>query len=149
MEVVLAVMEDTVDLGDYSPFPSSQVPHASDVDRVAVGLDTHSPLSTADATASRHGRAAGRACGTRSLSGPSPAHSSLPHKLRGPNWTEAEMLVLIGEKRVEWDGRHNCSQPSLTKFVYGTTAWRLVLAGCMAVPSFRVRDADQLTNKWV
>jgi hypothetical protein len=58
------------------------------------------------------------------------------------------MLVLIGQKRVEWDGRHNCSQPSLAKFVYGTTAWRLVLAGCMAVSGFRVRDADQLTNKW-
>ena len=58
------------------------------------------------------------------------------------------MLVLIAQKRLEWDGRHNCSQPSLAKFVYGTTAWKLVLAGCMAVVGFRERDADQLTNKW-
>ena len=58
------------------------------------------------------------------------------------------MLVLIGQKRIEWDGRHNCSQPSLAKFVYGTTAWKSVLAGCMAVVGFRVRDVDQLTNKW-
>ena len=58
------------------------------------------------------------------------------------------MLVLIGQKRIEWDGRHNCSQPSLAKFVYGTTSWKLVLAGCMAVVGFCVRDADQLTNKW-
>ena len=69
-------------------------------------------------------------------------------KVRGPNWTECEMLVLIAQKRLEWDGRHNCSQPSLAKFVYGTTAWKLVLAGCMAVVGFRERDADQLTNKW-
>ena len=58
------------------------------------------------------------------------------------------MLVLIGQKRIEWDGQHNCSQPSLARFVYGSTAWKLVLAGCMAVVGFRGRDADQLTNKW-
>ena len=58
------------------------------------------------------------------------------------------MLVLIGQKRIEWDGRHNCSQPSLAKFVYGTTAWKLVLAGCMGVVGFRARDVDQITNKW-
>lgn len=58
------------------------------------------------------------------------------------------MLVLIAQKRIEWDGRHNCNQPSLAKFVYGSTAWRLVLAGCMAVVGFRARDTDQITNKW-
>ena len=58
------------------------------------------------------------------------------------------MLVLIGQKRIEWDSRHNCNQPSLAKFVYGTTAWKLVLAGCMSVVGFRARDADQITNKW-
>jgi hypothetical protein len=58
------------------------------------------------------------------------------------------MLVLIAQKRLEWDGRHNCSQPSLAKFVYGTTAWKIVLAGCMAEVGFRARNADQLTNKW-
>ena len=58
------------------------------------------------------------------------------------------MLVLIGQKRIEWDGRHNCNQPSLAKFVYGTTAWKLVLAGCMSVVGFRARDTDQITNKW-
>jgi hypothetical protein len=58
------------------------------------------------------------------------------------------MLVLIGQKHIEWDGRHNYSQPSLAKFVYGTTTWKLVLARCMAVVGFRERDADQITNKW-
>ena len=58
------------------------------------------------------------------------------------------MLVLIGQKRIEWDGRHNCNQPSLARFVYGTTAWKLVLAGCLAEVGFRVRDTDQITNKW-
>ena len=58
------------------------------------------------------------------------------------------MLVLIGQKRIEWDGRHTCNQPALAKFVYGTTAWKLVLAGCMGVVGFRARDTDQITNKW-
>ena len=58
------------------------------------------------------------------------------------------MLVLIGQKRIEWDGRHNCNQPSLARFVYGTTAWKQVLAGCLSVVGFRVRDTDQITNKW-
>ena len=58
------------------------------------------------------------------------------------------MFVIIGQKRLEWDGRHNCSQPPHAKFVYGTTGWKLVLAGCMFVVGLRVRDVDQLTNKW-
>lgn len=58
------------------------------------------------------------------------------------------MLVLIGQKRIEWDGRQNYSQPFITKFVYSTTAWKLVLAGCMAAVGFWVRNVDQLTNKW-
>jgi hypothetical protein len=58
------------------------------------------------------------------------------------------MLVLIGQKRIEWDGRHNCNQPSLARFVYGTTAWKQVLASCLSVVGFRVRVTDQITNKW-
>ena len=137
-----------MDLADTSMFPSAQLPLGSDCDREAGGLDTDCTLPTGPPGESRHGRGGGRARGTRSLSGPTPSHSSLLHKLRSPNWTESEMFVLIGQKRVEWDGRHNCNQPSLAKFVYGTTAWRLVLSRCMAVPGFRVKDADQLTNKW-
>ena len=58
------------------------------------------------------------------------------------------MLVLIDQKHIQWDGRHNSNQPALAKFVYGTTAWKLVLAGCMSVTGFRTRDTDQITNKW-
>jgi hypothetical protein len=58
------------------------------------------------------------------------------------------MLVLIAQKCIEWDGRHNCNQPALAKFVYGATAWKLVLAGCMGVVGFRAKDTDQITNKW-
>jgi hypothetical protein len=137
-----------VDLADTSVFPSTQMPPGHDCEREAEGMDTDCALPRAPATESGQGRGGGRARGTRSLSRPLPSHNSLPHKLRGPNWTESEMFVLIGQKRVEWDGRHNCNQPSFAKFVYGTTAWRLVLAGCMAVLGFRMRDADQLTNKW-
>ena len=147
-KVANQVMEDTVDLANTSEFPSTQMPHVPDCERGADGMDRDVGLQTAPETELGHGRGRGRTRGTRSLSGPSPSHNSLPHKLRGPNWTESEMMVLIGQKRVEWYGRHNCSQPSFAKFVYGTIAWRLVLQGCMAVPGFRERDADQLTNKW-
>jgi hypothetical protein len=58
------------------------------------------------------------------------------------------MFVLIGQKHVDWDGRHNCNQPSFAKSVYGTTTLKLVLDGCMSVVGFQVRDTDQITNKW-
>ena len=145
MKVGSQTMEDIVDLSDTSGVPSSQLPLGPNCDRKPRALDTDCTQPTGIPGESRHGRGGGRARGTRSLSGPTPSHNSLPHKLRGP---KSEMLVLIGQKRVKWDGRHNCSQPSLAKFVYGTTAWRSVLSGCMAAPGFRVRDADQLTNKW-
>ena len=139
-------MEDIADLGADFTCPETQVPVQADVEHVP-GIADSQPILPPAAVLGR-GRSRGTARGTRSLSGPSPSQVSLPHKVRGPNWTEAEMLVLIGQKRIEWDGRHNCSQPSLAKFVYGTTAWKLVLAGCMSVVGFRERDADQLTNKW-
>ena len=93
-------------------------------------------------------RGRGKSAAGRSSSVSSQSRAAPPHKIRGPNWTEAEMLVLIGQNRLEWDGRHNCNQPLLAKFVYGTTAWKKVLAGCMSVVGFRVRDVDQITNKW-
>ena len=139
-------MEDTADLGADFMYPSSQIPVEVEAEYVP-GFPGSQALPSPAANTGR-GRSRGRASATRSLSGPSQSQSVLPHKVRGPNWTEAKMLVFIAQKRIEWDGRHNCSQPSLAKFVYGTTAWRLVLAGCMAVVGFRERDADQLTNKW-
>ena len=141
-------MEDIVDLEDTGHFPSGQA-HAEEDDDYGVGfVDAQQPLGTSAACRSGGGQSRGRGGSARSCSGPSRMQSAAPHKVRGPNWTEQEMLVLIGQKRIEWDGRHNCSQPSLSKFVYGTTAWKLVLAGCMSVVGFRERDADQLTNKW-
>ena len=139
-------MEDIADLGEDFLCPSTQVPVELDGEH-AGGIPGSQSMPSPAAIPGR-GRSRGRASGSRSLSGPSQSQSALPHKVRGPNWTEAEMLVLIAQKHIEWDGRHNCSQPSLAKFVYGTTAWKLVLAGCMAVVGFRERDADQLTNKW-
>ena len=139
-------MDDIADLGGDFLYPSTQVPVEVDGEHVP-GMPGSQALPSV-AFVSGRGRSRGRASATRSLSGPSPSQSAVPHKVRGPNWTEAECLVLIGQKRIEWDGRHNCSQPSLARFVYGTTAWKLVLSGCMAVVGFRERDADQLTNKW-
>ena len=146
--LALQVMDDIVHLGDNSQRPSAQLPLGVENDLAYDLCDEDIPVSYF-AGAAREVQCGGR----RSLNGHSTPISSqsqaaMPHKVRGPNWTEAEMLVLIGQKRIEWDARHNCSQPSLSRFVYGTTAWRLVLAGCMNVVGFRARDTDQITNKW-
>ena len=135
-------MEDVVHLGDSSQCPSTHTPIDVDCDFDSDNVygQVHAATVPATTTGGVHGDG-------RSTT-PSQSQSAAPHKVRGPNWTEAEMLVLIAQKRIEWDGRHNCNQPSLAKFVYGSTAWRLVLAGCMSVVGFRARDTDQITNKW-
>jgi hypothetical protein len=133
-------MDDVVDL-ETSHCPSTQLPNDADSDFALEFLDTRTLASSPPQTSSAAGRR-----GPRSVSAPCLPQTSAAHKVRGPNWTESEMLVLIAQKRIEWDGRHNSNQPSLAKFVYGTTAWRLVLAGCMGVVGFRPRDADQITN---
>lgn len=134
-------------LGEASQGPTSQFPRDVENDFPTDFPDSQGYVQ-GDATGTR---APARGRGRSNSGRPSPASSQSQvapsHKVRGPNWTEAEMLILIGQKKIEWDGRHNCSQPSLAKFVYGTTAWKLVLAGCMAVVGFRARDVDQITNK--
>ena len=140
-------MEDTVDLGDTSRCPSAELAFDADFDLGSEFLDSQTQLPSVAAGRKGGERSRGRRSAAASLLGPSQSRSTIPHKLRGPNWTKQEMLVLIGQKRIEWDGRHNCSQPSLAKFVYGTTAWKLVLVGCMAVVGFRAWDVDQLTNR--
>ena len=142
-------MDDIVRLGESSQWQAERIPEGTvDCDFVPDYLDDQHPVSGQAATA-RGGSDGGRGSAyVHSSSAPSRSGVAPPHKVRGPNWTEAEMLVLIGQKRIEWDGRHNCNHPSLAKFVYGSTAWRLVLAGCMGVVGFRVRDIDQITNKW-
>lgn len=137
-------MDEVVDLGDFLECPSSQ-PHFEEDTEF---LDPQTGCSPGLPTVIGGGRGKITATSRRSSSAPSQLPATTLHKVRGPNWTEAEMLVLIGQKRIEWDGRHNSNQPSLAKFVYGTTAWKLVLAGCMSVVGFRARDADQITNKW-
>jgi hypothetical protein len=141
-------MEDTVHLGDSSHYPSTQRAIDLEDDFPTEFANDQVLVSFAARTSRGGGRGRGRSTTGRSSSVSSHTDGAPPHKVRGPNWTEAEMLVLIGQKRIEWDGRHNCSQPSLAKFVYGTTAWKLVLAGCMSVVGFRARDTDQITNKW-
>ena len=141
-------MDDIVDLGEGSQFPSNRVPLGVDGDFDSEFGNDQAPtfMPPSSATGVVHSR--GRSHTTRSSPIPPESQAPSKQKVRGPNWTEAEMLVLIAQKRIEWDGRHNCSQPSLAKFVYGATAWKLVLAGCMGVVGFRARDTDQITNKW-
>ena len=141
-------MDDIVDLGESSQPPSTQRPTDADCGFIDDFLEDEGPASFVALAARGRARSRGKSGTGRSSPLSSQTHGAIPHKVRGPNWTEVEMLVLIAQKRIEWDGRHNCNQPSLAKFVYGTTAWRLVLAGCMSVVGFRARDVDQITNKW-
>lgn len=124
-------MDDIVDL-ETSNCPLTQLPCDTECEVGGDIGDWSAPVSAPPSA----GRGAGRWGGGRSAQIPSHSQPATAHKARGPNWTEAEMLVLIGQKRIEWDGRHNSNQPALAKFVYGTTAWRLVLAGCMSVVGF-------------
>ena len=135
-------------MAETSPYASSQVPIDLDGDLQSENADVQIPVSTPRSAAAVRVGGRGGSNTARSSSTPSQTGTTPAQKVRGPNWTEAEMLVLIGQKRIEWDGRHNCNQPSLAKFVYGTTAWKLVLVGCMSVVGFRARDTDQITNKW-
>ena len=144
----VCAMDDTVHLAEKSHCPSSQLPLDLDFEFTNELGDDEVPLASVP-TASRGGvRAGGRSNTPRSTPISSQTQAAASHNVRGPNWTEVEMLVLIGQKRIEWDGRHNCNQPSLAKFVYETTAWKLMLVGCMSVASFRARNTDQITNKW-
>ena len=137
-------MDDIVQLGEPSQRPVIDV----DFEYGSEYVDEDVPVSCLPASTIEASHARARSGSARSFSSPSQSQTAHPQKVRGPNWTEAEMLVLIAQKRLEWDGRHNCNQPALAKFVYGATAWKLVLAGCMAVVGFRARDTDQITNKW-
>ena len=141
-------MDDIVDLGDSTQCPSTQLPIEGENLFPADFPDDHIHVSLPVAATRGGASGPGRTSSRRSTPASSQSQAAPAHKVRGPNWTEAEMLVLIGQKRIEWDGRHNCNQPTLAKFVYGTTAWKLVLAGCMSVVGFRARDVDQITNKW-
>ena len=146
--IVCERMDDIVHLGESTQCPSTQVPTDLGAEFQSEFLEVPTPVPFTSASARGGLQRRGRSGTAHSMSVSSQSQASLPHKVRGPNWTEAEMFVLIGQKRIEWDGRHNCNQPAFSKFVYGTTAWRLVLAGCMGVVGFRVRDIDQITNKW-
>ena len=141
-------MDDVVRLGNGSQCPSTQVPVADDGDYLPRFVHVQEDGYSQPSTRRGAGSARGELHSGRSACTPQDSQAAAPHKVRGPNWTEAEMLVLIAQKRIEWDGRHNCNQPALAKFVYGSTAWKLVLAGCMSVVGFRTRDTDQITNKW-
>ena len=141
-------MDDIVHLGENSQRPSAQLPLDVENDLLYGLCDDDIPVSNVPGVARAVQRGGGRSLDARSTPISSQSQGAMPHKVRGPNWTEVEMLVLIGQKRIEWDGRHNSNQPSLAKFVYGTTAWKLVLSGCMSVVGFRARDTEQITNKW-
>ena len=146
--IQFCAMDDIVRLEENSQSPATQLPFNRDSELPIDLVDDESPLLFVQGSSRGGMRDGGRSNTGRSTPVSSQTQAGTSHKVRGPNWTEAEMLVLIEQKRNKWDGRHNSNQPSMAKFVYGTTAWKLVLSGCMKVASFRARDTDQITNKW-
>ena len=120
--VLCQLMNDIVDLSESSQCPSTQVPIDVNFGFGSEFLDNQTLASSTPTSTTRGGYARDGSNIARSSSVPSQSQAALPHKVRGSNWTEAKMFVLIGQKHIEWDGRHNSNQHSLAKFVYGTTA---------------------------
>lgn len=89
-------MDDIVDLDDDSQFPSSQAVQDAEFGNAPGFMDNQTVLPTAVAGSRGGGRSRGRNGASRSSQGVSQSQTAPPHKLRGPNWTEAEMVVLIG-----------------------------------------------------
>lgn len=103
------LMDDIECLGEGSQCPSTQVPIDLDCELESQFGVTQPPSFLPPSVARGRGHG-GRGSNTaRSSSTPSHSRGPPPQKVRGPNWTEAEMLVLIAQKRIEWDGRHNCN----------------------------------------
>jgi hypothetical protein len=114
----LCVMDDIVRLEDNSQSPSNRLPFDTDFELPNELIDDEVPVSFVPGPSRGGIRAGGRSSTGRSTPVSSQTQAAASHKVRGSNWTEAEMLVLIGQKRIEWDGRHSCNQLSLAKFVY-------------------------------
>ena len=109
-------------------------------------MQTH--FMTAVARGVPHGM--GRSNTGRSTPVSSQSQVLLPHKVRGPNWTEVKMFVLIGQKRIEWDRRHNCInilwQSLCTVPLQGN--WSLQVAWLWLVPGKGRRSNHQQVG-WV
>ena len=82
-------MDDVVHLGDDTNCPSTQVPTDADCDLPAGLIDEHvqTPFTPAESRGVVGRR--GRSCTGRSPSRTSHSQALVPHKVRGPNWTEA------------------------------------------------------------
>ena len=89
-------MDDTVRLGASSQGPSNQVPIDLDEDFTTVFGEEQVHLSNVPEPSKGGRRGRGRSSTLRSSSVSSHTEAAAPHKVRGPNWTEEEMLVLIG-----------------------------------------------------
>ena len=89
-------MDDIVHLGDNSQCPSTQVPMDADYEIPSEFVDAHVQALFMSAGTRGVVPGGGRSNTARSPSATSHSQAGLPHKVQGPNWTEAEMLVLIG-----------------------------------------------------
>ena len=90
-------MEDIVHLGDNSQRAAIEVPLDLDCEFPSEFESEQPPPSFAPVPSRGGQRSRGRGSRGRSMSGSSQSEAPLAHKVRGPNWTEAEMLVLIAQ----------------------------------------------------
>ena len=82
-------MDDIVHLGESSQCPSTQVPIDVEHDFSAEFVEDQIPLSFQAATARGPERGRGGPTSRRPTSVSSQSQAAPPHKVRGPNWTEA------------------------------------------------------------
>ena len=123
--VICRSMDEIVHLGETSQCPSARVPIDLDGEFEADYVDGQGTLPHAlvDKIDGPHG--VGATNTPRSSCTLAESQAAPAYEVRGPNWTKGEMLVLIAQKRIEWNGRHSRhSQPSTAKFVYGSTTWK-------------------------
>ena len=84
-------------LGESSQCPSTQVPIDVEHDFSAEFVEDDVPVCFQPATAREAVRGRGGPISRRPASVSSQSQAAPPHKVRGPNWTEAEMLILSTE----------------------------------------------------
>lgn len=126
------MMEAIWDFNSDANFPSTQVPCIDNFD-THVGLGGDDILVVNAPATSWGSKSRGEhAIRRRSTSVANTSQYLLGHKPWSPNWTKDEMLVLVGQKHLEWDDKDNSNQPSLAQFVYGTAAWKSGVGGLHA-----------------
>ena len=138
------IMDDVVHLGESSECPPTQVPFDVYGDPGSEYVDDQPLLPFGPPTTRGGMHATSVPNSARSSSTHSQSQPAHPRKVCGLNWTDAEMLVLIGQKRIEWDGRHNCNHRLLPSSYmaprHGNWCWPVAWVWWVSGPGIRTKS---------